>query len=463
MADLEYGVSDQKVVNLQRVINKIMGPGSVPEHGAFDEKTRDKLAELQLKMGVPQSGKLDNRTRDGLKEAMEPRTKVTIGNRAAWVTKAQFKTLQAAANAQAAKAMEPYVSMANEVKSLWEANEKARKDNWFWSSAVDLASGSKFPSKGVIDNAVKAAEGMKALAAAGKLRPEDVNARNVPIREAFAAIDQYREEHFGGGAELVKNLTIIRDGSVMVLKVTSAITFGPAASWQLQVGASAGVAAFEAMLNEIEKASNDSKVTVGTALTEMFISATIDATVGLILKGGGVENMVDDAVKKAAKEAASSGVKNLLKAYAARAAAGAGKQLMEDGIKGLNGLKDPKKKFDKDDFVKAAAESFAKGAGLGIIGPVAEKFGKGASKHIKLSMFKGLGKVDLDKAGEEGLKKAIDVAGPKAVEAVLNDWTVKSAHTGFEKAVMDKILHDPNINQLIAAEQKKLKKALKIK
>jgi hypothetical protein len=148
----------------------------------------------------------------------------------------------------------------------------------------------------------------------------------------------------------------------------------------------------------------------------------------------------------------------MMKAYAARAAAGAGKQMMEDGIKGLNGLKDPKKKFDKDDFVKAAAESFAKGAGLGILGPTAEKFGSKASKHLSLSMFKGLGAIKLDKAGEEGLKKAIDVAGPKAVEAVLKKWNATDNHSGFEKAVVAQILDDPAIRKLIAAELKKGKK-----
>lgn len=457
MADLEYGVSDPKVVNLQRVINKIMGPGAVPESGSFDEKTRDKLAELQIQMNVPQSGKLDGRTKDALKIAMEKRTKVTVNGKTAWVTKAQLKTLQAAANRQAAKSIDPYISMAAEVKSLWDANNKARENNWFWSRAVDLASGSKFPSKAMIDNAVKAANGMKTLAAAGKLSPKDLDARSVPIRNAFAAIDQYREEHFGGGAELVKNLTTIRDGCVVVLQVSAAVATG-GASWQIQIGVSASVAAYETMLKEIDKASNDSKVTVGSALSEMFVAATIDATVGLILKGGGVENLVDDAVKKAAKEAAGKGVAGYLKAYAARAVAGGGKQMMEDGIKGLNSLKDPRKKFDKDDFVKAAAESFAKGAGLGIIGPAAEKFGSKASRHIKLSMFKGLGEINLDKSGEVGLKKAIDAAGPAAVEAVLKKWGPKDNHNGFEKAVIDQILADPKVNQLIAAEQKKQKK-----
>lgn len=459
MADLALGECSRDVKLLQADINALLGRGTVPMDGTFDERTRDKLAELQLKLGVTQTGKLDGRTLKAIKDAKIPRTKVVVNGKVAWVTAAQLKVLQAKARLQAEKAIAPYVRMAGEVKLLVDAHKQARSANWFWSTVVDGATGNTFPEDAGA-KAVKAAGQLQTAAATGKLTPTGLDRHTAVIRAHYAAIDKYRGETFGGGAQLARELTKIRDGAVVTLQITAALATG-GASWEIQVGVSAGMAAYEATLKEIESASKDGSYDVGKGLSNVFIETVIDATIGLIMKGGGggVGNMMDDAAKKATDKL-GSGAKDLIRKYAIKAINGGGQKLIEDGIKGIAGLRDPKKKITRDQIVKAAAESFCKGAGLAVLGGAADKFVKNASKKIDINIFAGLGdldKIKKDDALMEALKKAVDVAGSAAVKSALDSWSVKKPASKFEKDVIDRMMKDPKIRKVFAEAKKKKK------
>ena len=285
MADLKPGVSSPQVAALQKRLNDKFGY-KLPVDGAYDESTKAAVADLQGKMDIGySSGIVDDKTLKAMADAEIKRTRVVIKDKEYWVTKEQWMTLRAAAGAQAGDVVKTYVSMANEAKMYWEAHDKARRDNWFWSEVVDVAVGTKFPDKGMIDRAIRAADKMESDARACKLKDTDLSNASAPIREAFAAMDQYREELFGGGEELVKNLQIIQGGCVLTLQVAAAVATG-GASWEIQVGVSAGVAAYEQALKEVDTASKTANYDVGSGVARTFLSGIADGTVGLILKGG---------------------------------------------------------------------------------------------------------------------------------------------------------------------------------
>lgn len=444
MSAIDYGTSSKEVQALQKTLTKGFGY-KLDVTGTYDDATANAVNDLRGRLGLPASTKgVDDEMQRAMKEALIPRTRVIVNGKEAWVTREQYMTLRKVAGQRAAEAVRPYLEMAAQARTLWESHKKARDDNWFWSKAVDAATGAKFPDAGTIAAAVRAAQDLESDARNLRLDPKDIGRRSAPIRQAFADMDQYQEEIFGGGEQLVKHLETIRDGCVLTLQVTSAVATG-GASWQIQVGVSAGVAAYEQVLKEVDTASKTASYRIDTGVANVFLSGLLDGTVGLILKGGSLGSYLDDV----AKEACGKAGRGLLQQWAIKAANGGGQQMIKDGIKGLQGLMDPKKKWTYEDFVKAGAESFAKGAGLKILGPVIEKFGDGASKYFKPEHFKHLGEIDFKKPGAEGLKKLLDKKGPDVVKAVLGWWSPDDDPSKIEDALRAEMLKDPAIAKAV--------------
>lgn len=440
---LDYGTSSPQIAAFQKMLKQSFGY-NVPTDGSFDDKTLAAVNDLGAKIGVGRSvEKVDAQYMAAVKTALVPRTKVVIRGKEYWVTKEQLATLKARAGATAADSVQPYVNMAKEVQLLWKAHDDTRKKNWFWANAVDLATGCKFPDKSTVDAALRAAESMQAKARACALTPQQIGSESAPIRTAFAAMDQYREELFGGGAELIKNLELIRDSCVVVLEVSAAVATG-GASWQVQVGVAAGLAAYKQALAEVDTASKTANYNVESGVARVFMAAVIDGSITYVLKGTKAGPLLDKVTEQAIKKAGTS----MVKVYVIKAVKGGGQKMLEDGLKGLTSLADPSKQIKFDDVVKAAATSFISGAGVEILGPVCAKYGAKASKNFSPSDFKGLGKnIDLDKAGEEGVKKAIDAAATPIVQKKIDGWSATANHDKFEAELRSEILADPKVRK----------------
>lgn len=430
MATLEYGVSGPQVKTLQALINKALKTTRVPENGEFDETTAAGLAELQGKLGIQPSGKADAATLEAIKNALVPRTAIVWKGQTFYLTKEEYADLKAKVTVKAQSPVDRYLSMAKEVKSLWDAHDKVRKDNWFWSNAVDVATGAKFPPKSLIDGAVSAASTLSSGVKSGKLKIEHVDAASTKIRQAFAAMDQYREETFGGSEELVRILETYRDGCVLILEISAAVATG-GSSWQIQVAASAALGGYKAMLKEIEKAPHASQQTIGTAVANIFLGAAIDGGAALIMKGGGkgLEKFADKMAAEAAKKVAGEGCKKAgqkaMEAFVLKAIQGGSKAAAEEAVKGVAKSMTPDSKVTSDQIIEDVAVKFVAGALLQNLDGKITGFGKNVSKHVDPKKFKGLGNVDMDKAMSEGGKKALEEgftrAVPKAVEGANGD------------------------------------------
>lgn len=458
MAKLQYGVSGQPVKTLQRQINKALGASRVKENGEFDEATAEALAELQENLGIQPSGVADGKTMDAIKDALIPRCAVKYKGQVYYLTKEEHADLLAKIKAKAKPPVQRYVEMATEVKSLWDAHNKTRDDNWFWSGAVDVATGAKFPPKSQIDAAVGAANAMASAAGAGTLTVAGLDAGAAKIRQAYAAIDQYREETFGGGAQLVKNLEMIRDGCIVVLEISAAVATG-GASWQVQVAAGAAMGGYKAMLGEIDKASSDHTQTWESAALNIFAGAAIDGGAALIMKGKGkgMEKFIDKLAEKAAKKVAGEACKKAgtaaIKAFAIKAIQGGSKAAVEEAIKGVCKAFTPGSKVTAEEILESVAKKFVEGAVFQNLEGELSKFGKKLAKHADPKMFKGLGKVDIDKAMAEGGKKVIEESYNRAIP-----WAVKQAHGDPKKIsglLTKKIGSDPVVTKWFKDYEKK--------
>jgi hypothetical protein len=439
---VEYGTSSKDVLDMQKYINSTFGT-KIPENGTYDDDMAAAVNDLAGKIGYKGSVKaIDPAFQKAMKEAAEPRAIVQINGKPVAVTKAQLDALRLVAGKKAVESVRPYLNMMQEAKGYWDAHEKARSDNWFWSGVVDVAVGTKFPSAGLMNAAIAEAKSLEADARACALKYEDLSRRTTKIREAFAAMDQYREELFMGGEKLVDNLETIKTGCVITLQVAAALGTG-GLSWQVQVGVSAGVAAYEAALKEVSKASTDGSYSIPGGIANVFASAAVDGAAGYLLKGAGVGKFLDDVAKKAVEEA---GAKVLLP-FAIKAVNGGAQQMIKDGIKAIPGIFDPTKKIKLEDVIKGAAKSFVIGASLKNLGKVCEKYGKSVGKWFDISDFERLAKgaADLDKAGAEAVKKAIEKVGPKVVEAVVDEMQVGWSERQLEEKIRKGILRDPAV------------------
>lgn len=458
MAGIRFGESSTQVLALQKDLKKHFGY-KIEASGVMDDATSKAVNDLRSKLGMRQSSaNVESATLEAIKQAKIPRVKIVINGKTAFVTQAQLNQIRAVAIKRATEAVRPYVGMANEAMIYWNAHNDTRKSNEFWSSAIELSTGAKFPSKGTMTSAVAAAKAIESGAKAGSLTPDKLNSEGAKIRQAFADMDQYRETMYGGGGELAKQLEGIRDGCIVSVQILAAIvTVGGSA--KIQIGVAAGVAAYEEVLKEAGTASKEGSYDIGKGAANVFLAAAVNGTIGLLMKGGKLGKFLDDVAEAAIKKAGSK----YLKQYAIRCVNGAAQQMIEDGINGIAGLRDPKKKITYKDFVKAAVESFVKGAGLGIMGPVCSKYGKGAAKNFSASDFKGLvaaKDVKLDKAGEELIKQAIDKVGIRSIEETLKHFTLKQDAKSFEAKVRKTILENPKVKQAAkkAAEQAKKQK-----
>ena len=456
-AKVEYGTSGKDVLAMQKFLNAQFGKYgiTIPEDGTFGDEMARQVNDLSGKIGYNADVKsIDPRFMAACKEALEPRGMVDINGMKTLVNRAQFAKLQAAAGAKAGDQVQKYVSMAEEAKMYWDAHQQARDNNWLWSSVVEGATGAKFPSPAVMNAALSEAKAFERDARACKLSDKDIGPRTEKIRQAFADISQYREELFAGGDQLVKNLETIQTGCIITLQVTGALLTG-GMSWQVQVGVSTGLATYEAVLGEVNKASKEGSYSIEKGVARVFLSAVVEAAVGRIIKGHNLGGFMDDVAKKAVEEAGSK----WLKKFAVNALNGAAQQMIEDGIKALPGLADPEKKFDMKDFVTAAAMSFVKGAGLKVLGPVCDKYGKSAGKLFSKKDLEGIAKgANLDKAGEEAIKKAIDQIAPRIVQDKIDNWDPAKSPDKLEEEIRRTILDDNTVRREAQEAAKRAKK-----
>jgi hypothetical protein len=449
---IKPGTSSNQVLAMQKYLNKGFGY-HLEESGNYDDETLKAVQQLQSQMGMGmKNGVVDEQMMIAMREALVPRTWVTVNGKTALITKEQFATLRAAAIKRAVAGVEPLVSMATEAQGYWKAHDQAHKKHWFWSKLVDAAVGTTLPPGATMQGAVATAQGLMTAAQAGTLTTAQLNAGSAKIGQAFADMEQYRSEMFGGGEQLVANLEKIRTGAAVGVTILAAVVTA-GASLKVQVGVMAAAGAYDQVLKEIDTASKQTKPNVEQAVKNVLVAAAVEAAIQLLFKGNKLGDTMDDIAKAAAKNA-----DKVIVDYALRVANGGTQEMIKEAMRMAKDFANPNSVIDYKALVDRLGVAFATGAGLKVIGPTVKEYGTDASKRWTQKDFQGLGSVKLDKAGEEAVKQTIKTMGTNVVTVVLAKWKYDSAHDKFEREAKKEMMCRPEVKKTYDQQAKKAKK-----
>jgi len=438
-------MSGPDVVKLQKTINGIFCASAVPESGDYDDATRDKVAELQKKLGVGKSsGEADSVTLQAFAVALEPKYLVEFPKVEAYLTAKELADIKQYTRTTTVKALQSMLTMAKQFKIIWEAHSDARDKNWFWSNIVDVVSGADFPDPSLARDVEAAAKDIETDARSGKLTSTRFDVLSQKIRDAYAKLDKYRDETFDGAEDFANKMETTATACAEIVDVLMAVETAGLSPGGQALGA--GVSgSYKAAIGEVIKASKTPNYSVSGGVGRTIASGVINAGIKYVLKGKEGEVFL----KKLEAEAIKAGGTDWLTNFIPKALIGGGQQMVEDGLKGLPGLSDPTKKFTIDDLVDAAVTSFVKGAFLKPLGEVAKKYGDSAGKMFKPADFLLPKNAKLDKSGEQLIKKTIEKVGGKAVESVLSKMAVGTKPDKFEKDVRSEILEDKEVKKAI--------------
>lgn len=440
MAGLEYGTSSPEVAALQkRIAAYKLG---VKVTGEMDDQTVAAVNELAARIGLNATFKsADDKFLKAL-DAWEKQTfhQISFNGKKFIVTDDELEQLRKVCGPKAEAEVMPFVRMAEEAKGYWDAHKGVKEENWFWGNVVEITTRASFPSASTMDAAVSAAADLRSKARALTLTPAELDRNVAKIEKALNEMRDYRTRIFDGGETVIKGLEVVRDGCIITLQIGAAIGTG-GASIGAQAAAAAGVAGYAAALGEIDRASKQSDYKLEMGLGRVAWAMTADAAVTAIFKGAKGSQVTDAIKKKVLNEAPKA-----LSKYLVDAAAKGIEGLVSDGIKNIPKLMDPNHPLTLEEIVKAGVSSFLKNAGVAVLGPVAEKYSKGAASKFTPKDFQSWAKgKKLDKPAEEALKKAIDAAGQGAVDFVLSKWTPNQNHAKFEEAVRKRIAEDSRV------------------
>lgn len=465
MAKIDVGTSNKDVLKFQKSLNNALNGSIVPENGSFDEDTVAGLKKFQKLEGIPATGKPDKATFKAIDDALNPRILVVYKGKKMLLTKQQYDALKACIAANLKGPANTYVNVARDLQSAWKRHDKARKDHWFFSTMVDVAVGGRgFPPKSVIKMAMSAATGIQSAVAKGD--PGAIKAawaKESKIREAAAAMSQYEDELYGGGAGLIQQLENIRDGCKVTLAVSAALLTG-GASLKVQVGVATAMGAYNEMLGEVSKAGTDHKQTWASAFGNIVVAGAIGGTVTRLMGGAAGKALfksMGEKVAAAAGPALQKMGKEVLIAYVAKSIEGGAKSAVEGGLKNLAKACDPSSKMTLNDVATLLAKDFVKGAALGALNTKFADFGKNVFKNIPASAWKGLGDVNYEEAmkagGEQVLSQAYDLWAP----VVFNSSKYPPKPKKLLDELTKKITSDRKVQKKIEAIAKKLEKKKK--
>ncbi len=419
MDDLQEGISSPDVQKFQKLINEYYLASVVPESGEFDDTTTDGVKRFQKDVKLRVTGIVDAATKKLLAHPpTEKAHKFTIGGQEVVLSEEEYKNALKALAKAAKPIIDGYKSHVAEVRNIWDAHDKVRKDTFFLIPAmVDLWAGTTLPPEGVIKAAENAVANMEKACNGGSAEAlsDAIEKGQKPIEVAVTGMLAYREAFYTGGDKLVDNLETLKEGCVDILEVSAAIATG-GSSVAVTAGVMAALGGYKATLDQIDKASTDPKLTAVDAFGNVLVSAAVDGTVGALLHDDAFMGKLTSSLGKALAEGPIKKFGNDVAMKIAEKAVKNGlDKAIEAALKDLVESFKPGSKMTMDKAIKDITEELLKGAAYGGTCGAMEKeidaFTKSSIKYLKPYTFKGLGKVDT--------KKALDKGGEKIIEAAM--------------------------------------------
>jgi hypothetical protein len=469
MADLQEGESSADVKRVQQLLNEFYAKSLVRESGSFDDSTTEAVRTFQKDMKIRQSGIVDATTMKLLiKPPQEKAHQVNFNGQKLVLSREQYAELLKAAARTAAPTVKGYARKAQEARNLWNDLDKVRKDTFFFQrGVVDLVSKKPFPNESLIRDAESAVSQMQSA-----LNSNDIEVLLSCLKDgshrvaaASIAIAEYQDAFFTGGDQIVKTLTIVRDGSKITMSVLAAVASG-GASIQATAAIMASEGAFDSMLGQIEKAGNDPKFSIVDGIGNVLTDGAIAGFLGALMHN---KEFVSGLTKSLAEKIGQKVLKKYGSALAGKMAEKIVKNMLDGGIKAtIKKLIESIKPGSKitveeaiEEIVKEMLTAGALGAVIANIEDGMESFSQNMAKYFaKSKMFAGLGDVDPVKAfaagGEAIIEEAVKRLAPDIILAVADNARMASQ---IDKLIAEAIRKDPKVNKDLAdlVKKKKLK------
>ncbi|GGE60937.1 peptidoglycan-binding domain-containing protein [Actibacterium pelagium] len=490
---------------LQELLNRVVKPKPpLSVDGIVGKKTTAALKQMQGMAGLKKSGVVDAETASVIARAMktgkvekeQPKHYFKVGGKVVGMTEKEYQAYKKKLIRDLRRG--PVLQMKINAEAAmfeWEHFDKLNKDQWFVSLCIETTRGANLPPKSMMTHAIKCYQQVEGALAAGDIKKFSTiyPKCEMAVNDAVNKMRNYRIQMIEGGGNWVTGLTFTKTASFTFVGIFAA----PAAGAALGTGAlasavigGAAVATTESAASEVGNWSAGKKNwTPGGALLNVVIDGSIGAIIGYFTKGGsGGKHVVEAAVEKLLpKLAKETGFKLLSKTALKKAAM----FLMTEGLKKTveDALKDAAKmaKGDKtmtmDKFLNNMVMNFVKGAALGPVGKVIEKFAKNAAdnmdpRHEKMLWDAALAEASkqakgrtihismVDKKATDQIAAAINKTTSKVFDAVVGDiydkWKGPMSPAAFEKELRAKLWTPAMIKQISKEAGKIIAKSAKV-
>jgi peptidoglycan hydrolase-like protein with peptidoglycan-binding domain len=461
MEELQAGVSGQDVKKLQKALNEFYKASVAPESGEFDEDTTKAVKKFQKDMKLQPTGRASKETLALLEPVKAYRVK--LAGKEIWLSEENLKHIEQELCEAQRGTVQKYVKAAQHVADLYGYDADAR-DNSFFLAPTVIGFFAKFPPKSVISAATKAADAMQAKLKAGDpvALKKAIDEGRKPIEDAAKAMDDYRAKMDPACTSVVDVLTTVVELSKVAEQALAAIaTAGASTATFAAVNFSVG--AYEETLDQVKEAGTSGDFKVGKAAATIIGKGALDAILNVLLKDDKLlGKILDRRGKEAGEWILKKYGKKALAEVAEKMYAKSGAALLKRAAEDVfDKFKDPTKKLTEDEFLRQLAEAFFEGAAGGVLSRFdgqLENFSKNAQQNCKPYLFKGLGKVDFDKAYKEGLKGLIDLAIERiGYHVILDAAGDEGKQRNIDKLMAEKLSKDPKLNADIEVLVKKKK------
>lgn len=327
---------------------------------------------------------------------------------------------------------------------VWEHFYELNNDQYVVSWFVSLA-GPDLPAQKLVLDARSAYRKLESAVSSGNFKKieQAIEAAEKPINKAYDAMWDYQKSVIGRAEGWVTGLEIVKTTSFIIVGAIAAPliapTVGVAGAGAL---ASGGTALVSTSAGELGKYAAGTSDGLKAALKNISINTIVDATVGLVLKGGKGKQLLERlGVKVAAESTSKWASKSATQKYVTTYLKNAGESAVEESIKQAGSM--IKGKTKTDEFLGNVAKASA-------LGGFMKSWDKLVGEKYAATIYDSM----KDSARKEVFGKLDKAEAIKTIAAVINGPGGEAASKGMDFALGKATGKEKQMDVLKAAAKK---------
>jgi len=352
-------------------------------------------------------------------------------------------------------------SRAEMASGLWDHFAELNNDQYVVSWFVSLA-GPDLPKHSIVMKASNAAYKLEQAVNSGNFKRigKAIKEAEEPINKAYKVMWKYQKDVIGRAENLVIALEVTKTTSFIIVGAIAAPLMVPAAGATGAAAlASGGTALVSSSANELGKYGAGTSKGPADAIKNIATDTIIDATVGVVLKGGKGKEIIEGVSKKVVQKGTSKWIGKVGSKTAQKYVTGylehTAKSGVEESIKQvgamIKGKTKPEEFFGKvatamvtSGLLKNFDDAVDKKLGKAIYNSISDKARKEIFGELKSTVAIGIiNDIVKKNTGEyvgKGIEKTLKAATGKESETQLVDTTAKKLTSGSDFAKFQKIL-----------------------